>query len=229
MNLNRRELLAALLAAAAPAAAAPAAAPATREFRRQIPFYAGRSDLDAGIACGRMVLSFFEPMEHFPVADVAEMTSYTEGHWFFEPQLVPILAGKGRKPTLYSDLNYAELAAGRGLDRFGPEAEKMVDRKALDWAAAHLNENNRRPAVALPALLEQLRSGGVLMIAADRATLRSEPLLPYCRCHLIVTGFSSGAVRVHDPSRGPNLELPLPLATAAFGHPAAGRSALLVL
>lgn len=223
MTLGRRELLAALLAAALPAAA-----PAAREFRRKVPFYAGRSDLDAGLACARMAMSFFEPMEHFPVADVAEMTYYTDGYWFFEPQLAPIMLEKGRRLELFSDLDYGAIAAGRGLDRFGPEAEKRVDRKALAWAAAHLNDQNQRPAVALAALLDRLRSGGALLIAADRGALRSESSLPYCRYHLIVTGFGDGRIRYHDPSAGPDRSAPADLIERAFGAPAAGRSALLI-
>jgi hypothetical protein len=225
VTLGRRELLAALLAAAAlPAATVPAA----REFRRKVPFYAGRSDLDAGLAGARMALSFFEPMEHFPVADVAEMTYYTDGYWFFEPQLAPIMLEKGRKVELFSDLDYGAVAVGQGLNRFGPDAEKIIDRKALRWALDKGAAAAKRPALDLSALLEKFRAGGFLMIAADRGVLRREPALPYCRYHLVVTGFGDGRIHYHDPSVGPDRSAPADLIERACGAPAAGRSALLI-
>src|SRR4030042_4700651 len=43
-----------------------------------VPYYSERSDLDAGVACARMVLGCFEPEEHFPYTDVAEMVYHRE-------------------------------------------------------------------------------------------------------------------------------------------------------
>ena len=102
MNFGRREFLAGALALAS--ARASGATGAAGAVRRQAPFRAGRSDLDSGIACARMAMSFFEPDEHFPVADLAEMTDYSDGHWFFEPQLAPIMLEKKRKVELFSSL-----------------------------------------------------------------------------------------------------------------------------
>ena len=221
MNFGRRGFLAGALAAAIAGRAR------AEDFRRRVPFRAGRSDLDSGMACARMAMSFFEPREHFPVADLQEMTAHDGDHWFFEPQLVPIMRQKGRKAELFSDLDYAAIAAGKGMDVFGPGAVKMIDRPALRWAMG--KGVVRQPAQDLSVLLERFRAGGFLMIVADRGILRRDPALPFCRFHLAVTGFSDNVVRVHDPVRGPNLELPHALVAAAFGHPASGRSALLIV
>jgi len=197
--------------------------------RRRVPFRAGRSDLDSGIACARMAMSFFEPTQHFPVADLMEMTAHDGGHWFFEPQLIPIMRQKGRKVELFSDLDYDAIAAAGGLERFGPDAGKMIDRSALRWALDKGAATAKRPALDLPDLLERFRTGGFLMIVADRGVLRRDRTLPYLRFHLVVTGFAGGIVRIHDPGRGPNFEMPLSPLSDAFGRPAAGRSALLII
>ena len=224
MKCGRREFLA---GAAALVAGRAADAGSAGPVRRQVPFRAGRSDLDSGIACARMAMSFFEPGEHFPVADLAEMTDYSDGHWFFEPQLAPIMLEKNRKVEIFSDLEYRRIADGQGLEPFGPDAEKMIDRKALKWALETGAAATLRPALDLPALLEKFRAGGWLMIVADRGTLRGADL-PYCRYFIAVTGFSAGAVRFHDPTLGPDRELPAARVTAAFARAPAGRSAVLV-
>ena len=221
MNFGRREFLAGALALAAGRAGA------ASDVRRPAPFRAGRSDLDSGIACARMAMSFFEPGEHFPVADLAEMTDYTDGHWFFEPQLAPIMLAKNRQVELFSDLDYRRLADGQGREIFGPDAEKMIDGPALRWALDTGAAATLRPALDLPALLEKFRAGGWLMIVADRGTLRGADL-PYCRYFIAVTGFSAGAVRFHDPTLGPDRELPAARVAAAFARAPAGRSAVLV-
>jgi len=224
MTIDRRKFLAgaALLAAGRAMGAGAAAGTA----RRPIPFRAGRSDLDSGIACARMALTFFEPLEHFPVADLAEMTAYTDGHWFFEPQLAPIMIEKARAVEIFSDLDYPAIAAGKGLDRFGPDAEKMIDRQALKWALDTGAAGVTKPALDLPALLERFKAGGFLTIVADRGVLRGSTL-PYCRYFIVVTGFDGKTVRFHDPSLGPDRELPVSQVAQAFGLTACGRSALM--
>jgi len=66
------------------------------------------------------------------------------------------------------------------------------------------------------------------MIVADRGILRGDRALPYCRYFIVITGFSGAAVRFHDPSLGPDRELPLAQLSAAFAPAPAGRSALLI-
>ena len=66
------------------------------------------------------------------------------------------------------------------------------------------------------------------MIVADRGILRGDRALPYCRYFIVITGFSGASVRFHDPTLGPDRELPLARVFAAFALAPAGRSALLI-
>jgi len=58
---------------------------------------------------------------------------------------------KKRKVELFSSLDYRGLAAGRGREIFGPDAEKMIDRPALKWALdTGAAARNGRPSTCRP-------------------------------------------------------------------------------
>jgi hypothetical protein len=195
----------------------------------KIPYFSGRSDLDSTLACARMVLSYFEPGEDFELADVSEMTGHEEGRWVFEAQLIPILEKKGYRAILHANTAYAQLAAGRGFEKYGPDAIKRGDPKALAWAMPFLNDGNFKPeSASWDQVLAWFEQGDLVMIGADRAVLRSNPALPYCRYNLILTGLRGQTVRWHDPSHGPHRQSPASLIAAAFSSPPADRAVLRV-
>lgn len=225
--LGRREFLA--LAAGAPTAlgAFAAAASDQRATLLPIPYYSERSDLDAGVACARMALGYFEPEEHSPCTDVAEMVCHREGFWTFEAQLIPILLQKGCRAVLQAQTPYAELAAGKAQERYGAEAGKRIDREALQWALPYLKEENfqERPAVFDEAL-EWFDVGDLVVLAVSRQVLRHAPSLPYCRYNVVLTGHAGNTVRYHDPAAGPHRQADVAALRAAFEAAGTDRAAL---
>jgi hypothetical protein len=210
-GISRRSFL------ATGAAVLVAAGAARADGVRDVPFFQARSDLEATLACARMILSNYDRKEHFPVADVAEMLYHREGFWVFEAQLIPILAQKGFGPTLHADTPYPDLIAGSGLERYGPDAARRTDREALEWAAGALDENTFQSSPAsFDQVLEWSRKGALMMLAVSRAVLRSDPGLPYCRYNIVLTGTQSDRVRYHDPSAGPHRSAPLDLIRKAY-------------
>jgi hypothetical protein len=210
-GMTRRGFLA---AAGMAALAAPRGAGAQT---RDVPFFQARSDLDATLACARMILSNFDRKEHYPVGDVSEMVYHREGYWIFEAQLIPILAQKNLGPTLHATAPYSELIQGRGLGPYGPEAARRIDREALEWAAESFDESTfSAEAVSFDQILEWVRKGALMMLGVSRAVLRSDPGLPYCRYNIVLTGIAADQVRYHDPAGGPHRSAPVALIRKAY-------------
>jgi hypothetical protein len=183
----------------------------------------------ATIACARMILGYFEPDEHFPIADVKEMTSHRDGCWTFEAQFVPILLQKGYEVILHSDTPYRELAEGKGAERYGKGAEDKINRDALKWALGYLdakNWKNERPS--FNEAVSRFCGGSALMLSASRSVLRGGSELPYCRYNIIVTGVSDGQVRYHDPAAGPHRRASMEHIKKSFEAPGADRAFLVV-
>jgi len=194
-----------------------------------IPYYSSRSDLFATIACARMILGYFEPQEHFPIADVKEMTFHRDGCWTFEAQLVPILLQKGYNVTLHSDTPYRELAEGKGAERYGKGAKDKINREALKWALGYLDKKGwKRKRPSFNEAISWFCSGSALMVSASRSVLRGGPELPYCRYNIIITGVPEGQVRYHDPVAGPHRRAPMEHIKKAFEAPGADRAFLIV-
>ena len=184
---------------------------------RDVPFFQARSDLDATLACARMVLSNFDRKEHYPVGDVSEMVYHREGFWIFEAQLIPILAQKDLGPTLHTTAPYPELIQGRGLEPYGPDAARRIDREALEWASGSFDASTFAPeAASFDQVLEWTRKGALMLLGVSRAVLRSDPGLPYCRYNIVLTGVQADQVRYHDPAAGPHRSAPAALIRKAY-------------
>jgi hypothetical protein len=235
-KMARRTLLqigagAPLLASAISASAGEDAKPPREGEGRllPVPYYSERSDLDATVACARMALGYFEPDEHFPYSDAAEMVYHREGFWTFEAQLIPILEQKGYRAMLHAATPYAELAAGHVPERYGPEARPRIDREALQWALARLSDNNfSSEPLSFSRALEWLSQGDLVVVAASRSVLRRDPSLPYCRYNLVLTGRAGAAVSFHDPAAGPHRQAAATELGQAFEAPGTDRAVLRV-
>lgn len=210
---------------------------------RKVPYFSQRSDLDGTLACARMVLSYFEPDEHFPVSDVSDMTFHKRDRWIFDAQLIPILEQKGYKVYLRAstpyhffskgtdgnEINDKERAGDLFARKYGPHARGKIDPEALAWAAGYLNEGNFKPSGAsLNEALKWFRDGAMVMLSVDRAVLRNYPELPYCRYNIIITGVAGGRIRFHDPSKGPDCMASMDLIEKAFEAPGTDRAVLRV-
>lgn len=205
------------LAAAGLALAPPRLLPAAEDRPGRVPYYSSRSDLDAGVACARMVLNFFNHDEHYEYTDVSEMIYHREGRWVFEAQLLPILMKKGYRAGLHASTPYPDLAAGRGLDRYGAEGRDRIDQPALAWAAGYLSDQNfLLEETDGDHLLDWLKEGEILVVSVHRGVLRRDPALPYCRYQVILTGRDRDTIRYHDPSLGPHCRAPVSLLLQAF-------------
>jgi len=194
-----------------------------------VPYYSSRSDLDCTLAAARMILGALEPDQHFPLEDVKDMVFNRPGRWVFEAQLIPILEQEGYRVRLYATTAYPELAAGKGFSRYGPEAGERIDREALAWAAARLTPKNFTPGEPeLRAAIAWLEQGDLIMISAQRAALRNNPALPYCRYNLALIGSEQTKVFYHDPGAGPGRSGSLKFMDRVFTENAPDRAVLRV-
>ncbi|PIR24624.1 MAG: hypothetical protein COX62_07470 [Deltaproteobacteria bacterium CG_4_10_14_0_2_um_filter_43_8] len=180
---------------------------------REIPFFPNTGD---GTHCWQavlmMVLSYFEPEQHFSYEELDRISAKQDGKWTWPTASMLWLHKRGYNLKLIEDFDFADFAQ-RGeayvIDRCGEEVGKIqIEQSNILQELAFAREFSQLSPnpleVRLPALedLKQLKSEGYLSICNVNASLLYQQ--PGYSAHFVlVCDVGETHVTLHDPGLPP--------------------------
>lgn len=180
----------------------------SREFRQEVPYIRQLGDSNCYQACLLMMLRKHFPSEQLTLRQMDRLTGRKPNHWTFEAQLVPPLLERGLEVRLFATTEYDKISPDYVEKKYGRHVAPLIDYGSVRRAAGHLKpEIFSQTALEWKEVERYFREGWLTMLCVDENALKTGKAGLFSGHAVMLVGISGDRAFIHDPRRGPELEV----------------------
>ncbi len=178
------------------------------EFHQEVPYIRQTPDSNCYQACLLMMLNKFFPHEQLTLRQMDKLTGRKPNHWTFEAQLVPPLLERGLEVRLFATTEYDKISPDYVAQRYGRHVAPLIDYGSVRRASGFLTPDvYSKEELSWKQVEKYFRKGYLTMLCVEENALRTGKAGLFQGHGVMLVGISGDKAFIHDPRRGPKLEV----------------------